>query len=68
MSENAKLVEVVAWPGLNEMCRILKISTNRGYSLLWTGRIAAQKIGGQWRISRGAIAQYDKQRRARRRG
>jgi excisionase family DNA binding protein len=68
MSENAKLVEVVAWPGVNEMCRMLKVSLNRGYALLWTGRIAAQKIGGQWRISPGAIAQYEKERKERRRG
>jgi excisionase family DNA binding protein len=68
MSETAKLAEIVTWTGVNEMCRVLQVSLNRGYALLWSGRISAQKIGGQWRISPAAIQQYDKQRKARRHG
>jgi excisionase family DNA binding protein len=68
MGENAKLTEVVAWPGVNEMCRFLQISLNRGYALLWSGRVSAQKLGGEWRISPSAIARYAEERKARRHG
>lgn len=66
MSETAKLAEVVGWPSVIEMCRELKISTNRGYVLVWTGRVAAQKIGGQWRVSPQAIKRYSVERNAHR--
>jgi len=68
MSETAKLTEIVTWPGINEMCRQLGISLNRGYSLVWCGRLAAQKIGGQWRVSPRAIEKYSAEREARRHG
>jgi len=67
MSETtAKLAEVIGWPSVIEMCRSLSISINRGYALVWAGRIAAQKIGGQWRVSPRAIERYSAEREARR--
>lgn len=66
MSETAKLAEIVSWPGVHDMCRQLGISINRGYVLVWSGRLAAQKIGGQWRVSPKAIERYSTEREARR--
>lgn len=68
MSENAKLAEIVTWPGVQQMCRELGISLNRGYSLLWAGRVAAHKIGGEWRVSPQSIERYSVERKARRHG
>lgn len=65
MSESIRLNDVVAWPGVGEMCRYLGISLNRGYSLVWSGRLAAQKIGGQWRVSPKAIEKYAQERKSR---
>lgn len=66
MSETTKFHEVFTWPGINEMCLYLGISTTRGYSLVWTGRVAARKIRGQWRVSPESIEKYADERRARR--
>ncbi len=66
MSESPKLTEIITWPGVHQMCRELGISINRGYVLVWSGRVAAQKIGGQWRVSPRAIERYANEREARR--
>jgi len=66
MGEIPKLAEIVAWPSVNQMCRELGISLNRAYALVWSGRVAAQKIGGQWRVSPRAIERYSEERKARR--
>ena len=58
MSESAKLTEIVAWPGVHEACRKANVSINFGYAMIWSGRWAAQKIGGQWRVSPRAIEKY----------
>jgi excisionase family DNA binding protein len=51
------LTEVLEWPGVAETARRLGISLNRTYALIWTGKLPAQQIAGQWRISPEAIEQ-----------
>jgi excisionase family DNA binding protein len=38
-----------------EAARMLGVTLNYLYSLLWAGRLKGQKIKGQWRISMDAI-------------
>lgn len=57
MSRNTQqILEVLDWPGVNESARRLGISINRTYHLVWSGKLPAQQIAGQWRISPDAIA------------
>jgi len=51
----AELAEVLAWPGVSQAARQLGISINRTYHLIWVGKLTAQQIAGQWRISPDAI-------------
>lgn len=56
MSRNTQqILEVLDWPGVNESARRLGISINRTYHLVWSGKLPAQQIAGQWRISPDAI-------------
>jgi hypothetical protein len=49
------LIEILEWPGVVETARRLGISINRTYHLVWSGKLPAQQIAGQWRISPEAI-------------
>jgi hypothetical protein len=55
MKRAAALTEVLEWPGVTQAARQLGISINRTYHLVWTGKLAAQQIAGQWRVSPEAI-------------
>ena len=55
MKRAAALTEVLEWPGVVETSRRLGISINRTYHLVWTGKLPAQQIAGQWRVSPDAI-------------
>lgn len=57
-----QLTEVLEWPGVVEAARLIGISINRTYHLVWTNKIVAQKIAGQWRVSPKAIAEYSSHR------
>ena len=54
---STELTEVLEWPGVTETARKLGISINRTYHLVWTGKLPAQQIAGQWRISPEAIGE-----------
>ena len=43
---------------INEMCRILGISTKTGYRLLREGRIASMKVGRSYRIPKLHLLAY----------
>jgi hypothetical protein len=53
--KRAELTEVLQWPSVTETARRLGISINRTYHLVWTGKLPAQQIAGQWRVSPEAI-------------
>jgi hypothetical protein len=60
-----QLTEVLEWPGVVEAAREIDISINRAYHLVWTGKLLAQKISGQWHVSPSSIAAYAERRAAR---
>ncbi len=51
----AALTEILEWPGVVETAKRLGISINRTYHLVWSGKLSAQQIAGQWRVSPDAI-------------
>jgi len=55
MNRSEQLTEVLQWPGVVDAARQLGISLNRAYTLVWTNKLLAQKIAGQWRVSPNAI-------------
>jgi hypothetical protein len=64
-TKREELTEVLEWPGVVEAARQIGISINRTYHLVWTNKIAAQKIAGHWRVSPEAIAVYSASRSSR---
>jgi len=47
-----------------EAARRLGVGLDYLYSLLWTGKLDARKVNGQWRISAGAVEARMKRRKA----
>jgi len=52
------LVEILEWPSVLETSQRVDRSLNYVYGLIWRRKLAAQKIGGVWRVSPDAIADY----------
>ncbi|HEX3968285.1 MAG TPA: helix-turn-helix domain-containing protein [Edaphobacter sp.] len=47
-----------------EAARRLRVTLHHLYSLLWEGRLQAQKVKGQWRVSADAVEARRKRREA----
>ena len=38
-----------------EACRMLRVGLPYIYALIWSGKLAAQKIDGRWQVSEEAV-------------
>jgi excisionase family DNA binding protein len=48
-----------------EAARTLGVGLDYLYSLLWTGKLTGQKVGGRWRIPRSAVEARSKAQKVR---
>ena len=51
----ANLEEVVEWPSVEETRQRLKVSQNAAYGFVWSGKVAAIRVCGRWRVDPASI-------------